>query len=173
MLFDDWASIVRIVVVGTIAYVVLIIYIRLFGKRTLSKMNAFDLIVTVALGSTLATVIVSKDVKLVEGLTALLLLCGLQFVVAYVSVRWPRAERLVKSEPSLLFFRGEFLRGAMMRERVTEDEILAAVRAQGIGDLDRVGAALLEADGSVSVIEGTPARRSTLTEGSPNAQAGS
>ena len=164
MFFDDWFNIARIVIVGTIAYAVLIIYIRLFGKRTLSKMNAFDLIVTVALGSTLATVIVSKDVRLVEGLAALLLLCGLQFVVAFVSVRWPLAERLVKSEPALLFFGGRFLSDTMRRERVTEDEVLAAVRGQGIADLAQVSAAMLEADGSVTVVKGLPGDRSTLPE---------
>lgn len=162
MFFDNWYSILRIVVVGTAAYTVLVFYIRLFGKRTLSKMNAFDLVVTVALGSTLATVIMSKDVKLIEGLTALLLLCSLQFVVAYVSVRWPAVEHLVKSKPALLFYGGRFLTDTMRSERVTEDEVLAAVRAQGIQNLDRVEAAVLEADGSVSVVKGPPGGRSTL-----------
>lgn len=162
MFFDNWFSILRIVVVGTAAYAVLVFYIRVFGKRTLSKMNAFDLVVTVALGSTLATVIISKDVKLAEGLAALLLLCSLQFVVAYVAVRWPPAERTIKSNPVLLFYGGCFLDDAMLRERVTEDEVLAAVRAQGIQDLDQVEAAVLEADGSVSVVKGPPGKRSTL-----------
>lgn len=162
MFFDDWYSLLRILIIGTAAYAVLIVYVRLFGKRTLSKMNAFDLIVTVALGSTLATVIMSQDVKLAEGLLALLLLCALQTAVAYMSVRWPAAERLVKSEPRLLVLRGQLLHDAMRRERVTEDEIFAAVRGQGINDLDRVGAAVLESDGSVSVVEGPPSARSTL-----------
>lgn len=162
MFFENWYSLLRILVVGTAAYAMLVVYIRVFGKRTLSKMNAFDLIVTIALGSTLATVILSKDVKLAEGLLALLLLCSLQFVVAYVSTRWPLAERLVKSEPTLLVYRGRLLHDAMRSERVTEDEIFAAVRGQGINDLDRVGAAVLESDGSVSVVEGPPSARSTL-----------
>lgn len=162
MFFDNWFSLFRILIVGTASYAVLVVYIRLFGKRTLSKMNAFDLIVTVALGSTLATVIVSEEVKLAEGLFALLLLCALQFAVAFTAVRWPLAERLIKSEPTLLVHRGSLLRAAMRRERVTEDEVFAAVRAQGINDLDRVGAAVLESDGSVSVVEGPPSARSTL-----------
>lgn len=162
MFFDDWYGVLRVVVVGTAAYAVLVFYIRLFGKRTLSKMNAFDLIVTVALGSTMATVIVSNNVKLVEGLAALLLLCALQFIVAFVSVRWRAAERLVKSEPTLLYFGGRFLSDAMQRERVTEGEVLAAVRGQGIADLDQIEAAVLEADGSVSIVKGLPGSRSTL-----------
>lgn len=162
MFFDNWYSLLRILVVGAASYVVLIVYIRLFGKRTLSKMSAFDLVVTVALGSTLATVIISKDVKLVEGLFALLLLCSLQFVAAFASVRWRAAERLIKSEPRLLLHRGQLLTAAMRHERVTSDEVMAAVRAQGIADLSHVEAAVLESDGSLSIVSGSPGERSTL-----------
>ena len=53
MLFQDWGGIVRTVVVGSLAYVTLVLFLRVSGKRTLAKLNAFDLVVTVALGSTL------------------------------------------------------------------------------------------------------------------------
>lgn len=67
MLFSGWENLLRTLVVGVLAYVSLVVFLRISGKRTLSKMNAFDLIVTVALGSTLATVLLSKDVALAEG----------------------------------------------------------------------------------------------------------
>jgi hypothetical protein len=67
MLFDDWSGLLRVLIVGTSAYVGLVTLLRFTGKRTLSKMNAFDMIVTVALGSTLATVLLSSDVALAEG----------------------------------------------------------------------------------------------------------
>src|SRR5690606_23219959 len=76
--FDSWSGLVRVLVVGTLAYAGLVLLLRITGKRTLSKMNAFDLVVTVALGSTLATVLLSKDVALAEGLLALALLSFLQ-----------------------------------------------------------------------------------------------
>lgn len=60
--FNGWFALVRTAVVGVLAYVALIVFLRLSGKRTLSKMNAFDLIVTVSLGSTLATIALSADV---------------------------------------------------------------------------------------------------------------
>jgi len=66
MLFNGWESWGRMLVVGALAYAGLIVLLRLSGKRTLAKMNAFDLVVTVALGSTLATVMTSKDVALAE-----------------------------------------------------------------------------------------------------------
>ncbi len=164
MFFESWFSLFRIIVVGAAAYAVLVVFIRIFGKRTLSKMNAFDFVVTVALGSTLATVLLSKDVVLVEGLVALFLLCGLQFVVAYLSVRSRWVEAMVKSEPTLLLYRGRFMNDAMRRERITEEEVLAALRSRGVGDVSLAEAAVLESDGSVSVVVSPAAERSTLPD---------
>ena len=70
-----------------LAYIALVVLLRVSGKRTLSKMNAFDLVVTVALGSTLATVLLSKNVALLEGVLAFALLIFLQFVITWLSVR--------------------------------------------------------------------------------------
>ena len=102
MFFDGWFGLLRVVVVGVLAYAALVLLLRVSGKRTLAKLNAFDLIVTVALGSTLATVLLSKSVALVEGLVAFGLLAGLQYLVAWLSVRFAALQRLVKSEPTLL-----------------------------------------------------------------------
>ncbi len=77
MLFDSWLSLGRTAVVGVLAYLALVLLLRVSGKRTLSKMNAFDLVVTVALGSTLATVLLSTDVALATGILAFTLLIGL------------------------------------------------------------------------------------------------
>ena len=83
-----------------------LLLLRVSGKRTLTKMNAFDLVVTVALGSTLATVLLTKSVALAEGLTAFVLLIFLQFVLTWLSVRSRAVSRLVKSEPTLLVYQG-------------------------------------------------------------------
>jgi uncharacterized membrane protein YcaP (DUF421 family) len=152
LFFDGWADLGRIAVIGTLAYFGLVALIRVTGKRTLSKMNAFDLIVTVALGSTLATVLLSKDVALLEGLLALALLCGLQYLVAFLSVRSERFRAVIKSEPRLLFADGDFLQAALRDERVTEGEVLAAGRSQGFPTLANVRYVILETDGSLSVV---------------------
>lgn len=152
MFFDGWLGPVRTLIVGVCAYAALVLLLRVSGKRTLSKMNAFDFVVTVALGSTLATVLLSKDVALVEGVAAFALLIALQFVITWLSVRSKTISGLVKSEPALLWHRGEFLRGAMRKARVTEGELLAAMRSQGQATLESVEAVVLETDGSFSVI---------------------
>jgi uncharacterized membrane protein YcaP (DUF421 family) len=82
MLFDSWTGLGRVLIVGTLAYAALVLLLRISGKRTLTKLNAFDLIVTVALGSTLATVLLSSSVALAEGVAALALLILLQYLIA-------------------------------------------------------------------------------------------
>ena len=164
MFSASWADLGRVAVVGTLAYAALILLLRISGKRTLTKLNAFDLVVTVALGSTLATVLLSKDVSLAEGALALALLVTLQFVITWLSVRSPRFQQLIKAEPTLLLHRGRFLDGALTTERMTREEVLAAMRADNIADIASVAAVVLETDGSISIITETDTEdnRSTL-----------
>lgn len=155
MWFDSWSDLARILVVGPLAYIVLVAVLRISGPRTLSKLNAFDLVVTVALGSTLATVLLNSSVSLAEGALALILLVLLQFLVSRSSVRWRPAERVVKSEPVLLYHRG-FRRGPMRRARVTEDEVRQAARSSGRASLGDVAAVVLESDGTLTVLSSVP-----------------
>jgi len=153
MFFESWTSVGQTILTGVIAYVALVALLRITGKRTLAKMNAFDLVVTVALGSTLSTILVSRQVPLADGLVALLLLVGLQFAVAWTSVRWRAFERAVKGDPSLLLYRGEFRHAEMRGQRVSEEEIRAATRAAGLAQPTDAGAVILETDGSFSVVK--------------------
>lgn len=151
--FDGWEGLARTLVIGVMAYVVMITFLRISGKRTLSKMNAFDLIVTVALGSTLATVLLSKDVALAEGALAFAVLIGLQFIVTWSSVRARWVRKLVTGEPRMLYYRGELLSDSLRKARVTVDEVEAAVRSSGMAALDDAESVVLETDGSFSVIK--------------------
>ncbi|WP_019947754.1 DUF421 domain-containing protein [Hymenobacter aerophilus] len=153
--FSGWESIFRLLIIGVLAYVGLVLMLRISGKRTLSKMNAFDLIVTVALGSTLASTILNKSVPLVDGLLGLALLIGLQFVITWLSVRFKAVDKLVKAEPSLLVYQGKLLPDAMRRQRITEGEIMAALREKGVDSLDKAAAVVLENDGSLTALKDT------------------
>jgi uncharacterized membrane protein YcaP (DUF421 family) len=152
--YNRWEDLARTVIVGVLAYAVLVAALRWSGKRTLSKMNAFDLIVTVSLGSTLASSLLNKDVALAEGVLAFLLLIGLQFAVTWLSVRVRWVRRVVTGEPLMLFESGAFSSAALRRARVTEDEVRAAVRGAGVRDLGGAAAVVLETDGSFSVVRG-------------------
>jgi uncharacterized membrane protein YcaP (DUF421 family) len=152
LFFSGWDTLIRTLLVGVMAYVVLVVLLRVSGKRTLSKMNAFDFIVTVALGSTLATILLNKNVALAEGTLALALLIGLQFVVTWSSVRARVVRQVVTGEPSILLYRGEYLPAALRKARVTKDEVKAALRTAGFSALGDAEAVVLETDGSLSVV---------------------
>ncbi|MBT2679707.1 DUF421 domain-containing protein [Bacillus sp. ISL-35] len=162
MLFNSWDAVWRTLIVGILAYAALVLLLRVSGKRTLSKMNAFDLVVTVALGSTLATILLNKKVALVEGVSAFFILIALQYIVAWLSVRSDGFKKLIKSEPQLLFYRGNFLKEKIIKERVLEVEILQAARSSGINSMDQVEAVVLETDGSISVIKKSDSETDTL-----------
>jgi uncharacterized membrane protein YcaP (DUF421 family) len=150
--FEGWSGPLAVLVSGVIAYAGLLLFIRVSGKRTLSKMNAFDLVVTVALGSTLATILLNRNVSLAEGLTALATLILLQYLVAWLQVRSGLVRRLAKSEPRLLYYHGRFLDAAMRHERAVRAELLQAVRSTGHQSLESVEAVVLETDGTFAVV---------------------
>ena len=150
--FDGWVSLVRTGIITILAYILLIVLLRISGKRTLSKMNAFDFIVTVALGSTLATVMLSKDVALVDGVLAFFLLIFLQYIITWASVRNKAISNLVKSTPALLVYKGVIQQGIMKKERVDEDEIYAVVRKNGLSSIEDADAIILETDGTLTLI---------------------
>jgi uncharacterized membrane protein YcaP (DUF421 family) len=158
MFFDTWFGLLRVVIVGPLAYVALILFLRISGKRTLTKLNAFDLVVTVALGSTLSSIILTKSVSLLEGMLALATLIGLQYLITWSSVRSPRVRALVKAEPTLLAHDGRLVEGAMRRQRMTRDDVLSALRSEGLDDLSQAAAVVLETDGSISVLKALSGR---------------
>ncbi len=153
MFFSNFDGIQRIVVIAVFSYASLVIFLRVSGKRTLSKLNAFDLVITMAMGTTLATTILNRNVTWVKGITAFLVLIALQYLVAKLTVRLPWFENIIKSEPQVLFKEGEFKEEAMKKERVSKSAIFQAMRSQGLGSMKQVKEVFLESDGSISVIK--------------------
>lgn len=150
--FSGWPSLARILLVGAPAYMLLLALLHFAGKHSLAKTNAYGLVVTVALGSALASAVLTKQVTLADGVVAITLLLGLQYLLSTLISRWSWAQGFLTQKPALLVRDGLLLEDALRRERVTESEILAALRQSGIDSIDGIGAVVLEADGSFSVI---------------------
>lgn len=115
-------------------------------------MNNFDWIVTVAMGSLLASGIVLEKVGVIEIWVAISLLLVLQYMVTRLVLRSSAISKLVKAEPRILLHNGELLHEAMRVERVTETEIYAAIRSKGLGSIEQVEAVILETDATLSVL---------------------
>lgn len=150
--FQGWNGPLRIVVVGVLSYAALVLILRLTGKRVLSKLNAYDLVVTIALGSTLSSIILDRSIALIEGLTAIAVLVLLQLAVSWTTAHRPSLRRLVTADPALLLSKGELRREVMKRERVVESEVLQAVRDKGGRELADADVVILQSDGSMAVI---------------------
>ena len=152
LLFGGWSELLRILVVGTLAYVGMLLFLRAAGKRALAKLSAYDFVVTVALGSMLATALLSQQVTLDRALLAIALLLALQRLAAWASMRSPAVRRLINNEPALVAYRGRMLEQTMKQETLSREDIEAAVRKSGVANLGEVEAVIVETDGSISVI---------------------
>ncbi|MDP9408739.1 MAG: DUF421 domain-containing protein [Actinomycetota bacterium] len=155
--FAGWEPIARVIVVATLGYAALVVLLRVSGKRTLARLNAFDFVITVAIGASFGRVITASSVPLAEAVAAFATLVTLQYVVSSVQVRSPRFARLLTATPTLLYYPGRFLRDAMRAHRVTEAELEAAARLKGLGSLGEAEALVMESDGRFAVVKASSA----------------
>jgi uncharacterized membrane protein YcaP (DUF421 family) len=149
--FESWYNVVRTITLSIIGFAALMILLRGSGKRTLSKLNAFDFVFVVAVGSVFASTIISKDITLVEGVASMGTLILIQVTLAELAMRFSTVERIINGKPTLLFSHGKFIPRALKKERVTEEEIRGAIRAKGVTRVEDVDAVILENDGTLSV----------------------
>lgn len=152
MWFSDWASLGQIALKSVIGFAVLVALLRLAGKRSVATLNAFDLVVVFTVGSILSTMIMDPKTSMAGAILALALLIGLQWTTAFLVTRWIPFRKLMKSEPTLLVYGGQLLEQNMRRQRISEVEVYAAMRQQGVHDLEQVHAIVLETQGVISVL---------------------
>ena len=145
-------GLIRIAVVGTLSYIAVVALLRYFGKRALTKMNAFDMVVTVAVGSSFASAVMTKNISLADGVVAFILLLVLQRLFASLSLHLGWFGRYLKAQPLLIVYRGKILWDQAKKEQLGELEILGGIRNSGTAVIEDVLAMVLEPDGNFSVI---------------------
>lgn len=163
-LFSSWSSIARVFVVGAPIYLALLLILQVVGKHALAKSNAYGLVITTALGSTLASAVLTKQVTLIDGVLAIGLLLGLQYLVSTLVTRHGWASRWFTAKPSLVVWEGRILCDELQKERLTVSDVLSAVRQSGFSSVEDVGAVVLEANGALSVIAELNGTRSALAD---------
>jgi uncharacterized membrane protein YcaP (DUF421 family) len=152
ILLSNWASLVRTAVLVVGSYLCLVGMLRIAGKRTLSRLDPADFVITTALGSSMASIAIAHDGSLSLGAVTFAAFIFVQWLVNRWQSRSRIARMLVKPTPRLLFFRGEFRRDTMRHESIAEHEILMAIRKHGHAALAQIEAVVLEPDSSLSVI---------------------
>jgi uncharacterized membrane protein YcaP (DUF421 family) len=152
MFFDGWESIARVAVLAAATYFILVAALRIIGEQALAKMSAYDVVVTVALGSLLVSIPLSTGVTLADGIAAIATVLLLQEATRLLVKRTPKAKKIVKERPHLVLWEGQLLPERMSEVNVTEEEVWAAVRSGGLGSISKAQAVVLESDGEWSVI---------------------
>ncbi|WP_298470996.1 YetF domain-containing protein [uncultured Psychrobacillus sp.] len=152
-MFDlNWMEIGRIFLLGIMAYIFLIILLRVAGKRSLAQLNAFDLVITVSIGSVLATIMLDNKISIFDGIAALFVLIALQWIFSFSSKKSNTFDDVVTSDPALLFYNGNFSDKTMEKERIRKDEIIQAVRLESNLSMEEVRAVVLEPNGELSIL---------------------
>ena len=165
--FDSWAKLGRSAILAVLAYLALLCLLRITGKRTLSKMNVYDFVFVVALGSVLASTILTQSISLADGLVAFVCLMGLQYLLSYLSVQSHQVDGVVNGVPTLIFHQGRFLESKMNQERVSAEELRAAARNNGIMDMSEIDSIVLETDGSFSIVKPSKVKGTSSLEDVP------
>jgi len=150
--FSSWNRVADIAIGGIYFYVILVLVTRLAGKRSTSQLNNFDWIINVAVGSLAASGILIPTISRFDATIAIAALAAAQWLVTWVVARHEWAMRLVRSGPRVLTDRGEYLETAMLKERVTREEIRSKLREAGLFDPEDANWVILESDGTFSVI---------------------
>ncbi|GEK91069.1 DUF421 domain-containing protein [Alkalibacterium kapii] len=135
------------------SYIAIFIVIRLSGKRTLSKMNAFDFIITVTIGAVFGSTLLNYQTKFVQGIYVIVLLLLFQLMTSFLSSHISFMESFLRAEPAILYYKGEYKDAILKKERISRNEVIQMVREEGIGQMEDVEAVVLEPNGSLSVIK--------------------
>lgn len=134
-------------------YLVVLIGVRLTGKREVGMMTPFDLTLLLLLSNSVQNAMTGPDTSLVGGLVAAFTLLVLNYVIAEGAGMNRKFRRFVQGEPSLLIHDGRAIEAHMAKEHVTEDELMRALREHGVATVADVSIAVLEVDGSISVLK--------------------
>lgn len=149
---DIGSELPDIVLRTTIVYLFLIAILRLTGKREVGEMSILDLVLILIIANGVQNAMVGQNTTLWAGLVAVLTLLGLDFGLKALTARSTRFRRAVEGEPRLLVRDGQILQKALRQEGVSQDELRAAVRSHGVERVEDVRLAVLETDGTISVI---------------------
>jgi len=134
-----------------IVYLVLVVLLRLFGKRELAQLNPFDLVVLLSLSNTVQNAIIGDDNSVTGGVIGAFGLLAINWLVVRVLFRSQRLTRAIEGRSAVLILNGQLDRQAMERESLTREELLSVIHRQGFEDFDQVRKCELEPNGTFYV----------------------
>ncbi len=145
-------------------YAILILLMRLIGKRQLGELELSELVVTILMSNIATAPLTQKDCTLAEGIVPLVTVMVLEYLLSVVTMKNVRLRAVLAGKPSLLIVRGRIDQKEMRKNRFTPDELVEALRNQGYLDLRTIEYAVLETDGALNVIVSPPNRPVTAEQ---------
>jgi uncharacterized membrane protein YcaP (DUF421 family) len=159
-MLTTWATALHILLRTGSVYLLVLVGVRLTGKREVGQMTPFDLVLLLLLSNAVQNAMTGPDTSLAGGAVAATVLLVLNYLVAEVSGLNRGFRKMVQGSPSLLIHDGQLVDAHLKREHVTVDEVMRALREHGIGSISEVAVGVLEVDGSLSFL-----KRDELPEG--------
>jgi uncharacterized membrane protein YcaP (DUF421 family) len=153
MFFPGGHVLLQIVLRTGVIYLLVLIGVRLSGKREVGQMTPFDLTLLLLLSNSVQNAMTGPDTSLLGGVIAAATLLILNYVVADLAGANRRLRKMIEGEPTLLIHDGKTIESHMAKERVSMDELHRALREHGINSCDQVALAVLEVDGSISCLK--------------------
>lgn len=142
-----------IVVRAIFLYIFVVFVMRVIGRRELSSMTPFDLILLIVVGDALQQGLTQDDYSVTGAVLAVATIATLQVFTSYLSFRSRRARKLLEGQPLVVVEKGKLVDDNLKRERITPDEVTEEMRQQQIGSLDEIEWGILESNGSISFIK--------------------
>lgn len=147
-----------VVIRATIIYVLILLLMRAIGRRELSEMSSFELIILVVMGDLIQQGVTQEDYSITGALLAIGTMALLSVLLSYLGFMWPKVDTVLEGVPALVFRDGEPLEEVLRAHRMRIDDLLDAAREEGIGDLKELEFAVLEPDGEFSFVRHDRAR---------------
>jgi uncharacterized membrane protein YcaP (DUF421 family) len=152
-MLTSWVTALQIVARTGAVYLLVLVGVRLTGKREVGQMTPFDLTLLLLLSNSVQNAMTGPDTSLAGGVVAAIVLLTLNFLVAEVSGVNRKFRRVVQGSPSLLIHDGQLVTEHLLKEHLTVDEVMRALREHGIGSISEVAIGVLEVDGSLSFLK--------------------
>lgn len=151
-MLTNWHTLLEIALRTTVIYVLVLVGIRLTGKREVGQMTPFDLTLLLLLSNSVQNAMTGPDTSLLGGAVAALVLLVMNYLLADLSGLNRRFRRMIQGAPTLLVHNGAPIPSHMAREHVSQDELDRALREHGCNGCHDVALAVLEVDGAISVL---------------------
>jgi uncharacterized membrane protein YcaP (DUF421 family) len=146
------APLLDIVIRSAVVYLFVLIGLRILGKRHVAQLSIVDLVLILLISNAVQNAMVGGDSSIVGGIVAAGTLILLNYIITIISFKFRKIDVLLEGTPTLLIHNGRILQESLMREKLTEEELERVIREHGIEKIEEVRLAIMELDGTVSVI---------------------